>query len=100
MSKLDIHSLPEKVSELTQKVSRYKLLIFVLFVAVLYGFIVLRINSLSNAQPSTNAIAAQSDPIKTAHIDKTVVQQLESLRDNNINVQTLFEEARNNPFQD
>ncbi len=98
--KLDVSSILEQAEIVAQKASRYKVILFLLFVVLIYGFIVYRINSLNSVQPSDNAIAAQNNPIKAAHIDKSVVNQLESLRNNNVNVQTLFEQARNNPFQE
>lgn len=95
-----LKSIPEFLNNLLRRVGRYRIVIFLLAVAAVYGFIFVRINTLGNAQPSAEAIAAQNNPIKKAHIDKSVVKQLESLRDNSVNVQTLFEQARNNPFQE
>lgn len=95
-----IKSIPELLDNVLRRVGQYRVIIFVLAIALVYGFVFVRINTLSNAQPSQEAIAAQNNPIKKAHIDKTVVKRLESLRDNNVNVQTLFEQARNNPFQE
>jgi len=71
-----------------------------LAVIAVYGFIVFRIHALDNAKPSAEAIAAQNNPIRQARIDKSVVKKLQSLQDNSVNVQTLFEQARNNPFQE
>jgi hypothetical protein len=85
-----------------QQVRRFSFLIFVVFVALLYGFVLLRINSLGNEQPSPDAITTQVTAAKVPHItpvDPTVIQQLQSLQDNSVSVQTLFDQARNNPFQ-
>jgi hypothetical protein len=98
--KLDAGTLTEQLSVVLVKLKQYRLILFLLFVAAIYGFVFLRINTLNNAQPSSDAVAAQNNPIQASHIDKTVVKQLESLRDNSVNVQTLFEQARNNPFQE
>ncbi|HUY85146.1 MAG TPA: hypothetical protein VMU97_01380 [Candidatus Dormibacteraeota bacterium] len=95
-----LKSIPELLNTIVRRVGRYRVLIFLLAMVVVYGFIFTRINTLGNAQPSAEAIAAQNNPIKKAHIDKSVIKQLESLRDNNVNVQALFEQARNNPFQE
>ena len=81
------------------KIRPYLLLGFIVFVVLIYGFLVLRINTLSGEQPSENDVAAQVKAAKVPHIDETVVKQLESLQDNSVSVKTLFEEARNNPFQ-
>ena len=81
---LNLKSVIAKLTSLGKQIQPYSLLVFLLFVALLYGFVLLRINSLGNAQ---------------THIDQTVVNQLQSLQDNSVSVQTLFNQARNNPFQ-
>jgi len=89
-----------KVKPYFLKVAKYKLALVVVFVAVIYGFVYFKINSLNNMQPTTTEVTGQSDPIKSAHISKSIVDQLQSLQDNSVNVQALFEQARNNPFQE
>ena len=85
--------------KLAHGLSRYAgILIFVLISGV-YGFVLLRINVLSNAQPSQEAIDAQTTAAPVPRIDPEVARQLEELEDNSVNVQTLFNQARNNPFQ-
>jgi hypothetical protein len=80
---------------------RYAGIVFFVFIALVYGFVVFRINALSNAQPSDSDVSAQSAKATTIpHIDPKVVEQLLNLRDNSVNVQTLFEQARDNPFQE
>ncbi|MDL2341716.1 MAG: hypothetical protein QFB87_01390 [Patescibacteria group bacterium] len=96
--------LPPKVSnsvnETVSVLVRYKLIIFVLLVAGVYGYIVLTISSLANAQPTADQISAESRPIKSTKIDKQVILQLQQLQDNSVSVKTLFNEARDNPFQE
>ena len=100
MSKLTLSSAIDKLRAIVMRVSPYKVIIFVVLVAGLYGFIIFRINTLDNLQPTADQVSSQNDPIRTAHVDPSVVQQLQSLQDHSVNVQTLFNQARNNPFQD
>ena len=95
----NLKSVIARLTSLGQQVRPYALLIFILFVALLYGFVLLRVNSLSHAQPSADAVSGQVKAAKLPHIDQTVVNQLQSLQDNSVNVQALFNQARNNPFQ-
>jgi hypothetical protein len=81
------------------KFRRYSFVAFVIFVAVLYGFVILRINNLGNTQPSSVAVSGQVQAAQAPHIDKSVIQQLNSLQDNSVSVQALFNQARSNPFQ-
>lgn len=78
---------------------RYSTILFFVLVAAVYGFIVLRINLLSSAQPSQSDIDAQTTSTPVPRIDPKVAEQLQQLKDNSVNVQTLFQEARNNPFE-
>lgn len=90
------------ITQLPDKFSRFRHYIFPVFLVVvglIYGYMLLNINNLVNATPSDADVSSQ---VKAAHIpriDEDVVQQLESLKDNSVSVQSLFEESRNNPFQ-
>ena len=97
--KLDLKYIPEKINELSARLRPYSFLIFILFVALLYGFVLMKINSLSQAEPTAEAVTGQVKAAQVPHIDEAVVKQLESLEDNSVSVQTLFNEARSNPFQ-
>ena len=95
----DTKQLIEKAASLIAGMKRYSLALFIAFVGIVYGFILFQINTLSQAEPSPEAVSSQVQAAQTPHIDKKVVNQLESLQDNSVNVQTLFNNARDNPFQ-
>ena len=97
--KPDMKSLRAQASLELEKARRFSAVGFIVLVALLYGFVLLRISSLSNAQPSEDSISGQVKAARVPHIDQSVVDQLESLHDNSVSVQALFNEARNNPFQ-
>jgi hypothetical protein len=78
---------------------RYRVIWFVLFLAIVYGFLALQISSLSDQQPTQASVDSQITQV-TPHIDQDVAQRLTQLRDNSVNVKTLFQEARHNPFSE
>lgn len=78
---------------------RYSFMLFLVFVAVLYGLVLFRINTLQAAQPSDSAVSEHVKAAQVPHIDEAVVKQLKSLQDNSVSVQVLFNDARSNPFQ-
>jgi len=90
--------LLNNVSQALKKVKPYSLLIFLVFVVALYGIVFLKINQLTNAQPSSDAVSSQVKAAKLTRIDPAVLDKLQSLQDNSVSVQSLFEQARNNPF--
>ncbi len=98
--KLGLKDFLDGCSAQLRRLRRYSFLIFLAFVVLLYGFVVLRINSLTTAQPSSDAVASHVQATHSLHIDKSVVNQLQSLQDNSVSVKSLFNQARDNPFQE
>jgi hypothetical protein len=82
-----------------QKLQKYSLVLFVILLGIVYGFILFRITTLSSQQPSPAAVDSQVKSANVPKIDQKIVEQLQSLKDNSVSVQGLFDEARNNPFQ-
>lgn len=78
------------------KFRMYRIFLFFLAVAGLYGYIVWRVNVYSAIEP--DATEASSQAVKQPHINKNLAEKMQKLEDNNVNVKTLFDEARNNPF--
>lgn len=85
---------------LLQKLRPYVGVMIFLLLAATYGFIIMRINSLSNPAVDPSAVLTEVTATPTPRIDANAAEQLQSLKDNNVNVQTLFEEGRTNPFQE
>lgn len=97
--KAHIQELINKLTSDTRKLRRYSMICFIVLVVTVYGFLLLRITTLSNQQPTEAEISSQTNASQVPHIDKDVVEQLKSLEDNSVSVQTLFNQARSNPFQ-
>jgi len=72
---------------------------FVLF-ALVYAYVVVQINTLSNPTVDSSAVAAGSKTSPVPRIDDNAIKQLQSLKDNSVNVQALFEQGRSDPFQE
>jgi hypothetical protein len=97
LKNLDIKALPDVLKAALKTVSRYRWLLFLAFVTVIYGFIGYRIYSLSRPNNSSASVQAQVTTL-TPHIDPAVVSQLTKLQDNSVSVQALFNQSRDNPF--
>jgi predicted PurR-regulated permease PerM len=101
MSKnIDLKSV--KLKTLLQKYSKRfsKHIIFgaIFVVLIAYLVVVLRISVLAKAEPGPD----QQDTITSSipKIDKNAVNQIQNLEQNNTQIHSLFEQARNNPFQE
>lgn len=79
-----------------KRVSRFKVLVFVVVVAGLYAYLILQISQASSIQPITEQSSSNT---ATPKIDQQTVDQLQQLQDNSVSVKALFNEARSNPFE-
>ena len=68
--------------------------------AMVYVYMIMKVNSLSNAPVDDNALHQQVNASPAPRIDSKAAGQLQTLKDNSVNVQTLFEENRSSPFQE
>lgn len=94
-------SLRKTGGQLLQVVNRYRSITFFVILASLYGFIIWRINILSTAPASeTDIVAAKQSAAPSPKIDEASAAAIINLKDNSVRVQTLFDEARNNPFNE
>src|SRR4051812_14676305 len=97
--KFSISDLQSKASDSGRKLRPYSFVIFIVFTVLVYGFVLMRINTLSNLQPTEDAVSSQAKAAPLLSIDPAVINQIQALQDNSVSVQTLFNDARNNPFQ-
>ena len=96
----NLDKLTEKLSQVLSSGRRYLPALFGLLLVLIYGFLTFRIQTLNSQEPTALDISQQSQTAQVPHIDPAVVRQLTSLKDNSVNVQTLFDQARGNPFQE
>ena len=100
-TKITVDDLKSQLLKLLRTVNKYRGFIFFLVLSCLYGFIIWRINVLSTAPPSQADIqTAEKSAAATPKLDEASAAAINSLKDNSVRVQTLFESARNNPFDE
>jgi len=97
---IDTKTILAKLSFFAVKVRRYAVVIFIVVMVGIYSFLVFRINMLNRIEPSSDDVAAKLQTLKRPKIDKSVVTKIQQLQDNSVEVQTLFKQARDNPFQE
>jgi hypothetical protein len=79
---------------------QYMVIIFIGFLVLIYGFLVFKIGTVSNVDPDDEAVAEQLKDTRGLQIDQDAIDKILELKDQNIAVKSLFESARDNPFQD
>lgn len=91
-------NLKLQLQQISKKVLTARIPLFLLLVASVYVFVAWRISILQNAQPSANSVSAQVQSMP--HIDPTTISKIQSLQNNSVSVKALFDQARQNPFQE
>lgn len=95
---IDLKSLKPRLKKLLNKVLARATFLTVLLVLVAYLLVVWRISGLATAEPPPEAQTTVANSIPK--VNKTAVEQILKLEENNSEVHSLFNEARNNPFQE
>jgi hypothetical protein len=98
---MKINNSQNQLKQIGKQLLRLRLPLFLVLVAAVYLFIILRIGALKNATPNPNQAALASHTMPASpHIDQATVGKIRQLQDNSISVQALFNQARQNPFQE
>ncbi len=97
---LDFKSLLPKLKKAEQPLSRHAVFIAIIVVLLIYSFVVLKINTLSNAEPTPDAETTALAKSTVPKINQSAIQSIQSLESTNTQVRSLFEQARDNPFQE
>lgn len=98
--KQSIQPYIKKLQKLLGFTSKHVPILLFMFFAALAGFLVVRIGSLAQAEPTSDQIAEATLTAKNAKLDETAISQLNSLQDHNISIEALFDNGRTNPFED
>lgn len=88
------------LKDLLKKAARYRVVLFGLFLLAVYGYLGFQIFRLTTASPSADSVSGQLTVIQSPRVDTRAVDELKKLQDNSVEVKALFDQARNNPFQE
>ena len=100
MKDIDLKSLKPLAKKLLKVLRRHLVFGAVMIVLLVYLFMVWHINNLAGQGPSAedqaNALAGANLP----KVDKKAIAQIQALAASNTQIKSLFNDARNNPFQE
>lgn len=98
--KLDKNYLFEQLARISSLVKRFRFLAaFVIFTS-LYGFIIVKVNDITERTPSAAHISEKATSAPKARVDEKLVDEISALEEQNVTVKTIFSEARKNPFSE
>jgi hypothetical protein len=98
MKNITLTDIREKLTDGLAKARQYATVLFCVFIGVIYIFVIYRVQVLNSSEPSDADVASKSKTAQVPHIDPKVLSQLQQLQDNSVSVQSLFNQARDNPF--
>ena len=97
---IDLKDISKRITPLLAKLQRYATFIFIVGFLFIYVFLVIRINLLNRQEPSDDAVSEKLKTVQRPKIDKDTLTKIQELQDQNVDVQSLFKQARDNPFSE
>ncbi len=97
---LDLKNLKPKLQQITALLRNYMVFIFFIAVALIFSFLVFQINSLANHEPTDDQVDEKLQTVQRPKIDQNALNKIQQLQDNSSDVKSLFQHARDNPFQE
>jgi cell division protein FtsN len=98
--KLDINKIPVLFSKLKDIVKPYLGFMLILIIMLMYGLVIWQIRFYVTQEPSEIKVAQELTTINIPKVDEEAINRITQLEDRNIQVKALFENARQNPFNE
>jgi hypothetical protein len=99
MTKPDLNAITLKLKPFLDFLKKDSVGIFLVVVAIIFGFLIWRIGNLAGAEPSQEAIDEKLLLVVRPKIDPESIKKIEELQAQNVNIQSYFSD-RDNPFQE
>lgn len=96
----DLKKLLDKIMPILMLGKKYMRFMFFLFLALLVGFLLLQIRNYTQTEPNDDAVTEKLKTVQRPHIDADALAKIQQLQDQNVQVQSLFQQARDNPFSE
>lgn len=81
-------------------IKRYLVLGACVLLLGMYTFLVFKVNASIQAEPSEDAVIEKLKTVQRPRVDQNTLTKIQDLQDQSVQVQSLFDDARSNPFVD
>lgn len=98
--KNDLKKIESRIKPGLRRVKQYTAIIYILLFFTLYSFLVLRIGALTAREPTDAEVSEQLKTVRRPKIDEEAAEKIQQLEEQNIDIKSLFNEARRNPFSE
>jgi hypothetical protein len=96
---MKINNILAKLTPFKNFILRYDVIIFIILVGLVFGFMTLKIANYSDKEPTSDQVDERKNSLRVVKLDDTAVQKIQQLEDQNINIESLFNNGRANPFE-
>ena len=100
MKDLSLSDLRKRMPQIVTFLKRYAVFLFVVTFLSVYLYEVNAIGKLIEDEPSQSAVDSKLKPLSQLKIDEDSIKKITDLESRNIEVKSLFDSARQNPFLD
>lgn len=101
MSKdIDLKSIKPFFQKLLKLEAKHAAFLVIMLILTVYLLTVWKIGKLATADPSIEEQTAADSAGKLLRVDEKAIKQIQDLEHRNANIQSLFNDARNNPFRE
>lgn len=96
---MNTDSIISKLVTAKDFIARHAVVIFATLAVAVLSFITLQIDSLSRAEPTDAQKAERQAAVRPVTLDSDSVAKIKELQDQNVSIEALFDNGRDNPFQ-
>jgi hypothetical protein len=97
----DLVKIKDVFPKILSKLSRFSVIIFVITVFIVFSFLIIQISTFARAEPDEDMVQEEMlSGTRSLRIDDATINALKKLEDQNVEVRTLFNQARDNPFSE
>lgn len=97
---IDKDTLTTKINQLFKLLQQHALFLGIAGFCIVYGYIIMQISALTATEPNQAKVTEQLKTVPRPKVDPKVAETIQGLESENINVQAIFNEARENPFSE
>lgn len=79
---------------------RYRGVIFLVILLAIYGILIIKVSVFNKQEPVDSDVNAKLQTVTRPHLDQDTIDKINDLQDNSVQVKSLFNSARKNPFKE
>ncbi len=87
-----------QLKNIIKTTAKYKFFIYLIFILILYGYLIIKVADLNQINTNIVPNPKNNNILMPQTIKPTVINQLKNLNNNSVQVKTLFQNSRSNPF--